>query len=103
MIITDRTQFLTDGNPVEELTVEGSRFDRISILVDDGTNQMVVRAREVGTGDVVEQPLRKVSGQLFKPVTPVETHRRDVDDDIQDALASIGYAPVDERMLDADE
>jgi len=98
MIVTNRTQFLADGDPVEELTLDGSRFDRISIRLSD--DEMTVRASEVGTDTVVEVEFEKVPNKLFKPVVPSDGARRDVSDDIQDALASIGYAPVDHSVID---
>lgn len=100
MNVTDRKQFLSEGNPVEELTVEGSRFDRISILVDDGSGTLVVRAREVGSEEFIEERFDRIADKLFKPVVHAEKARREVDDDIQDAVASIGYAPVDDTLVE---
>jgi len=97
MLVTQQRQLLHDGDPIEELTVEGSRFDRVSIRLTD--DSVVVRARQVGTDTIVEERFEKVPDKLFKPVTHVTKARRDVDDDIQDALASIGYATVDGEML----
>jgi len=98
MIITDQAQFIKNGDPIEELTVDGSRFDRISIRLGD--DEIVVRARHVNGGEVVEQTFETVDDKLFKPVVPTSIGRRDVDDDLQDALGSIGYAAVDGDVID---
>lgn len=96
MKVTDTARFIDDsGNPVEEMDVAGSRFDRIAIkILDDGIH---VRAHEEGTDEIIDFEA-SLTEQLFKGVQLPDEYsrrRRDVDNDLLDALHSAGYTLVD--------
>jgi hypothetical protein len=88
----DRLIDQSDGSPIESIKPTGSRFERIDIKRRNDT--IVVRAKEGGTDNVVEFEMELIE-QLFRGVDVKGKRRRDVDDDIQDALQLVGYSIVD--------
>lgn len=83
-----------DGQPIKQLEPEGSRYEQIAIKrLDDGVE---IRAKEVG----VEEPITlqaTLNDQMFRGVTlDDDTRRRDLDDDLLDALHLVGYCLIDE-------
>lgn len=85
-------RFLDEGNPVEQLSLDHSRFDTVAVKNRDDV--IVVRARE-RDGTTTEFEMDK-AGKLFKGVTPQDNNkRRDIDDDILDALFHAGFAVTD--------
>lgn len=89
----DRLIDRDDGQPIEQLSPQGSRYDTIAIK--RGDNGVEVRAKEAGTDEVVEIET-DLSDQMYRGVTTSDgTRRRDIDDDILDALHQAGYAIID--------
>lgn len=88
----DRLIDESDGSPIESIQPTGSRFERIDIKRRDDT--VIVRAQEGGTDTVIEFEAELIE-QLFRGVDVKGKRRRDVDDDIQDALQLVGYSIVD--------
>lgn len=86
----------SDGQPVEEINPDGSRFEKIAVKeLDDGVE---VRARERGT-DEVTAFVAESTDELYGGVSVEGTdRRRDIDDDVQDALQLVGYTLVDESV-----
>jgi len=90
----------SDGNPIEEIEVLRSRFDRIAIKRTDGGVE--VRAHDESVDAVVEFEAA-LTDERYKGVSIVgPQRRRDVDDDLQDALHAVGYALVDTDVRNFD-
>lgn len=94
MEVSETERFLDqDGQPIEELTLEGSRFDAVAVKrLDEGIE---VRAIDEEHEYVVEFETR-LTETLFKGVQHPDNgpQRRDIDDDIQDAIHTVGYTLV---------
>jgi len=99
MKLEEPTRSIDDsGNPIEEMRVSGSRFDKIAIKrLDEGIE---VRAHDEGRDAVIEFTAN-LAEELYKGVAidGVE-RRRDIDDDLQDALHAVGYALIDPDVRD---
>jgi len=88
-----------EGRPISELTTSNSRFDRIGIKqVEDGIE---IRARDSETDhvEVIEMELLEMTFQGL--AAKDGTRRRDIPDDLQDALYAARYCLVDEPTLDS--
>jgi hypothetical protein len=88
----------SDDRPIDEIIPSGSRFDTIAVKrLDDGVE---VRAHDTTSDDVVTFTA-SITDQLFRGVSvDGPQRRRDIDDDLQDALALLGYAVSDPDIKD---
>ena len=84
-----------DGQAIEEVDPDGSRFE--SIAVKRHEDSIEVKAKEHGTEDVTEFRA-ELTDELFRGVTVEGIPRRQIDDDIQDVLTLLGYAFVDKTI-----
>lgn len=83
----------SDDRPIREIEPVGSRFDAIAIkrLKDS----IEVRARKHGTDNIIEFQAETID-QLYRGVSiQGDVSRRDLDDDLEDALQLLGYTAVD--------
>jgi hypothetical protein len=82
-----------DGQPIEEIEPEGSRFKSIAIKrLDDGIE---VRALEHGTENVVEVTA-ELTEQRYRGVEVADD--TSVDDDLEDAMELFGYTLIDKAV-----
>ena len=84
-----------DGQTVEEVDPDGSRFE--SIAVKRLEDSIEIKAKKHGTEDVTEFRA-ELTDELFRGVTVEGIPRRQIDDDIQDVLTLLGYAFVDKTI-----
>lgn len=81
----------SDDQPIESIRPEGSRYARIDIKrLDDGVH---VKAQE--HNGAVTELTADTTDQMYCGVDISGKRRRDIDDDIQDALQLLGYCVVD--------
>lgn len=85
-----------DGNPIEQFKPQGSRYEVIEIKrTDDGVH---IKTQEAGT-DKVDEFIASLTDQMYRGVSPDDgTRRRDIDDDVLDALHQAGYVTIDQSV-----
>jgi hypothetical protein len=91
MKIEEQHKFVDDnGDWIDEIVLSNSRFDRMAIK--RSKDDIVVRAKG---GDNTYQFDFGVAEVVLQGVVPSGRRRRDIDDDIQDALLAAGFGVTD--------
>jgi len=98
MAITEQLRKVdSSGNPVEVLRLDNNRFDQVEVKHDLDTDRLHVRAHDTVTDETVDESFT-LRDELYKGAEPDGKLRRDVNDDIQDVLLSVGYTAVDSQL-----
>lgn len=81
-----------DGHPIEQLTPHASRFGQIEIKKQN--NALTIRAHDDSTNEILEFN-GELTNQTLRGITITGGRRRDIDDDVLDALQLLGYTVID--------
>lgn len=93
MIIEQQYKLVDDdGNYVEEIVLSRSRFSRMAIKRMPEKRKVLVRAEE---GSNTYQFEFDVAEVVLQGISPRGRKRRDIDDDVQDALLAAGFSVTD--------
>ena len=83
----------SDGEPITEFEPGGSRYETIAIKESEG--ELLVRASDQISEETVEFSV-SLRSEMYRGVTVEDAdRRRDVPDDILDALHLVGFTAVD--------
>jgi len=82
----------SDGHPIERIRPSGSRYDIIAVKATD--TEIVVKAHE-GASDSTNSWRFPLQEKLLQAAGIDDQRRRDIDDDIQDAVQLVGYTLSD--------
>lgn len=101
MIETDIESYVEDdGVTVDEIVLRGgAEYDRIRVQTDEpGSDRVIVEA--LLDGEVVEREQFELVKKAWTGLCPAddETERRDVHDDIQDAVQPLGHTVINQEM-----
>lgn len=98
MIVNDPPERFVDpdGNPIESIKPEGSRYEQIDIKKTD--DEVVVKAKAAGTDEIAEFSAT-LTGQMFRGVKLDDGRRpRELDEDFRTVLQMVGYQVVDRQI-----
>lgn len=98
MQLTNKPErFIDDSsNAVTRIIPENSRYDLIEIKQRPDSVEM--RVREAGTGRVDNYQF-EFTGKSYRGVKTADSRaRRNIDDDVQDALHACGFTTIDDSV-----
>jgi len=92
-------RFLVDGDPVTQLTVEDSRFERVAVRrLDDGIE---VRAEDSERDEIIELQAQ-LTDKLYKGIELTDSgypsRRRHIEDDLHEIIQLVGYTLVEDDV-----
>ncbi len=85
-----------DGQPIQQIRPASSMFDQVE--VKGNGEALLVMARESATGNIVKMEAALSDKTLRGVFVESESRRRDVRDDLQDALELLGYTVLDQEV-----
>lgn len=86
----------SDGKPIQKLEPKGSVYSQVEVKGAD--DRLIILAQDRASGEVEEIEARMVNKTLRGVRVLGTPRRRDVSNDMQDCLETLGYTVLDQEV-----